>query len=432
MTTHLRRNAVAILLDFAGFGTALGFMGYNTLLPLLAFTLTQNEALVGLVGTLWTGMWLLPQMAAGRWMSRRPRKKPVLIGGALLSRLAFGLLVVMLAAGRALDPFTAFAGVVILIALFRGLDAVAAVAWFDVVSKVLPTTVRGRIFGLGQALANVLRFGASLVVTAAIAGGLKYPDSFITLYGFAALSLGLSFFALLFLREPIEDNSKPLAGQLSFLAHTLHVLRTDPRFRQMTIARLLVGLFELAGPQYVVHATKELGLADSIIGLFLAAQTVGGVLASIALGGLSGRKGAASVIRVGTILAASVPLLALLLHLLGHNQPGPAAVGYVLLYGLSGALDASYMLGYLDYTMAIAPPGERATYTGLANTIGGLVVVAPTIGGVILRFTSYPVLFACAAVGAGLGLLAALRLPAAWSAAEPAVSETVGVETAQA
>jgi len=141
---NLRRNVAGILTDFVGFGTSLGFIGFDTLLPLLTFALTGNEALVGLVGTLWIGFWLLPQLAAGRWMAGRPRKKPVMVITAAISRASLGLFVVMLALGGSLDRGLVFAGLVAMVAIFRGLDSVAAVAWFDIVSKTLPADVRSR------------------------------------------------------------------------------------------------------------------------------------------------------------------------------------------------------------------------------------------------------------------------------------------------
>jgi MFS family permease len=119
------------------------------------------------------------------------------------------------------------------------------------------------------------------------------------------------------------------------------------------------------------------------------------------------------VIRVTTILAASVPLLALALHAFGHRQPGLALAGYVALFGLIGSIEASFLIGFLAYVLDIAPASERTAYTGLANTLGGLVVIAPAVGGVILRLTSYPVLFFCAAMGGALGWIAALKLPRA-------------------
>jgi len=413
--THLRRNVAGILTDFVGFGTALGFIGFDTLLPLLAFALTGNEALVGLVGTLWIGFWLLPQLAAGRWLAGRPRKKPVMIGAAVISRTALVLFVALLALGGSLDRGLVFAGLIAMIAVFRGLDSVAAVAWFDIVSKCLPSAVRSRIFGAGQALANVFRFGASLVVTAAIYGGLVYPGSFAMLYGFAAIALALSLVGLLVLREPVERAAAgaSMSEQMGVLAHAVHVLRKDRAFRQVTLVRLMVGLFDLARPQYIVHAANELGLPASNVGLFIAAQTIGGILSSIALGRLSEGKGSTAVIRITSLLAVSVPLIALALQTFGHGQPELAMAGYLLVFALIGALDASFLLGFLVYVLDIAPPGERPAYTGLANTIAGVIVVAPTIGGVILQLTSYPALFLSAAMGGALALLGARRLPAA-------------------
>ncbi len=411
MRIHLRRNIIGILTDFTGFGTALGFIGFDTLLPLLTFTLTGNQALVGLIGTLWIGAWLLPQLAAGRWLAHRPRKKPALVGSALVSRGALVLFVAMLALGDAISRETVFAGLIAAIVIFRGFDSVSAVAWFDLLSKVLTPAVRGRVFGFGQALANVFRFGASIVVTAAIAGGLMYPGSFVALYGFALIALTVSLGGLMILWEPAEHHEAPMSGQMGFVAHALHVLRKDVRFRRVTIVRLLVGLFDLARPQYVVHATTVLGVPDSNVGLLIAAQTIGGILASVALGRLSERKGAAAVIRVTTILAACVPLLALALHTAGRQQPGVAGIGYVIVYILIGSIDASFLIGFLAYVLDIAPPGERTAYTGLANTIGGLAVIAPTVGGLILRSTSYPVLFVCSALGGIVALLATRNAP---------------------
>jgi MFS family permease len=104
-------------------------------------------------------------------------------------------------------------------------------------------------------------------------------------------------------------------------------------------------------------------------------------------------------------------LIAFVLHAVGHHQPALATAGYLILFVLIGAIDASFLIGFLAYVLDIAPPGERTAYTGLANTIGGLVVIAPTIGGIILQLTSYPVLFVCAAMGGVLSFLATLRLP---------------------
>ncbi len=75
----LKRNVAAFLTDSGGFGGALGFMGYSTVVPSLVMLLTNSEPMVGLVNMLWSGMWLLPQLAAGRWMANRPAETAGLV-----------------------------------------------------------------------------------------------------------------------------------------------------------------------------------------------------------------------------------------------------------------------------------------------------------------------------------------------------------------
>src|SRR5512136_572661 len=129
----LRRNTWAALIDSGMFGAALGFIGYSTVLPTMALALTKPEPYVGLITTLWSGMWLLPQLPAGRRLAGRMYNKPVLVKAAFFSRIA--LLAMALALLLTVNPVVLAVLLPIVIMVFRGLDAVAAVAWFDVISK---------------------------------------------------------------------------------------------------------------------------------------------------------------------------------------------------------------------------------------------------------------------------------------------------------
>jgi hypothetical protein len=55
------------------------------------------------------------------------------------------------------------------------------------------------------------------------------------------------------------------------------------------------------------------------------------------------------------------------------------------------------MLGFFNYIIELAPSGQRPTYIGLFNTIGGTLVVLPVAGGWLLQTTSYGALFALTA-----------------------------------
>jgi hypothetical protein len=84
---------------------------------------------------------------------------------------------------------------------------------------------------------------------------------------------------------------------------------------------------------------------------------------------------------------------------------------------MMGAVANSVMLGFFNYVMELAPATQRPTYIGLFNTVGGALVVLPTLGGWLLQTTSYGVLFVLTAVTLAIGwgmswTLPALRRPA--------------------
>jgi MFS family permease len=406
----LRRNVAASLTDSGAFGAALGFIGYSTVLPVMALALSHSEPYVGLITTIWSGAWLLPQLPAGRRLAGRAHNKPVLVKVSFVSRIS--LVVFALALALALNPAVLAVLLPITLLIFRGLDAVAAVAWFDVISKMFPPHVRGRILGWTQSAAFTAQFLASFVVAWALGvNGPAYPGNYALLVGLAALFVLISWAALLFFVEPPGDGIKTELAQLHLRAQVGHILKTDRPFRLNSITRILIGGIGFAMPFYVVQATEVLNVPSDSIGLFLAAQTVGGVVSSLIFGSVSQKRGSPAVIRATMVLASIPPIMGLLLFLFAQNNATLATLGTVVIFAAIGATDGSFLLGFLQHVLEIAPPGERTAYTGLSNTIGGLTVIAPTIGGVLLQGTSFPVLFVVTALAPLAGLIVALRIP---------------------
>lgn len=406
----LRRNTTASLVDSGAFGAALGFIGYSTVLPVMALALSNSEPYVGLITTLWSGMWLLPQLPAGRRLAGRLYNKPVLVKMAFFSRVSLALFALALA----FDLNAALLVILFPIALsiFRGLDAVAAVAWFDVISKMFAPHVRGKILGWTQSAAFMSQFLASFVVAWALGvAGPAYPYNYALLMGAAAALVMVSWAALTFFIEPRGEGVRNATAELNIMAHARHILKVDRAFRLNALCRILIGGIGFATPFYVLNTTGVLNVPKDSIGLFLAAQTLGGVVSSLILGPVSLRHGSHFVIRITMVLALIPPVMALLLNWFVRDNTLLATIGAVLIFAAIGATDGSFLLGFLQHVLDIAPPGDRTAYTGLSNTIGGLTVIAPTLGGLLLQSTSYAALFIITALAPLAGLLVALRLP---------------------
>jgi MFS family permease len=410
---HLRRNIAAFLTDYGGFGGALGFLSPTTVIPVLMRQLTSSAPLVGLMTTVWAGAWLLPQLPAGRWLSGKPRKKPTLLLASGLGRPSLLLLAILYVLVRPSDSAALLVGLFAGVIIFRATDSIAAVAWFDILCKAVPAHRRGRLVGAGQILGSLAALGAAAVVRWALGPvGPQFPSNFALLFALAFVGTAISWVGLTALVEPPELVENGASQQMNVIAHARHVVRSDRAFRLVTLVRLLSGLTGLALPFYVVHATRELGLPPSFVGLAVGTQNVAGIMSSMALGALTERGGSVRVIQISALTATLAPLAAILLHILSGGHAALISAGYMLIFAALSVVDNSYLLGYLNYVMEIAPPGERPAYLGLTNTLSGVLVVLPLVGGALLQITSYPVLFGTAATGAVLGLLLSTRLPA--------------------
>src|SRR5512143_4211731 len=350
----LQRNTTAALIDSGGFGAALGFIGYSTVLPTLALALTKSEPFVGLITTIYTGLWLLPQLPAGRRLAGRPYNKPALMKAAFLSRVSLALFAVALALNLNTTALAIMLPITLII--FRGLDAVAAVAWFDVISKMFPPYIRGKILGWTQSTAFAAQFLSSFVVAWALgASGPAFPNNYALLMGLAALCVFVSWAALMVYVEPRSETVSNPWAKLRLRDHVGHILKTDRAFRLNAIARLLIGGIGFATPFYVVQATQVLNVPGDTIGLFLAAQTIGGVTSSLILGSISQKRGAHLVMRATMLLALIPPITALLLNLFAQENATLATLGTALIFVAMGAADGSFLLGFLQHVLDIAP-----------------------------------------------------------------------------
>lgn len=410
---HFRHNFLVLLTDYVFFGVAYAFLNPNTVLPSFARTLTDLEPLIGLVPTVMAAGWLLPQLGAAAWFGRASRKKPYLLRAIYTGRPVYFLLALAIWAGLTRYRLPMLAAFLAGLLYFNVLDGIASVAWFDLLAATIPAEHRGRLVGIAQFLSGVLSIGVGGLVGAILSSpSLPYPTNYALLFLAAGLSLTPSTVALTLLKEPERGESMPASQEprsplSDFLRQLREVWKEDRNFRRLVFTRWLVGLFGLALPFYILHATEVVGLPQAVTGWFVSAQMVGGIVASVGLGWMSTRIGPRPVIWVGALNALLSPLIALLVHV---HPARPVLYAYPLVYFCFGITNNTWMLGAFNYLLEIAPEESRPLFVGLYNTLGGLLIPVSLIGGAILRATSYPFLFLLTALGVALGLWVSLGL----------------------
>lgn len=401
---HYRWNFFALLTDYVGFGIAFNFFNPNSVLPAFVGRLTDSDLLIGLVSAVFNGCWLLPQLVTGRLIKDKPRKKPYLMAG-LSSRVIFWVLALALWVGLGSRPTAVLILLYVCIGLWAIPDAVASVAWFDIIARAIPLKRRARLMSIGQIIAGLGGVGAGALIVL-ILERLPFPNNYALIFALAGAILIPSSIALMLVREPPPEK---VASQTGGQAKDgwLDPLRTDPHFRRLMACRLLIGMIGLATPFYVKHAEKALLLPQSIVGSFVIAQTLAGIVASAVFGQVSERWGTHVVAWIGSAAALLGPLFALAADLAGG---GWLARAYPFVYVALGIINNSWMLGFFNYLMGIAPKGKRTIYIGLGNTLMGVMTLVPLIGGWLLRATSYATLFGVSAALVAAGFLLTLGL----------------------
>jgi hypothetical protein len=422
-----RRAFWAFFGDMLFFGIGMSFMSRSTVLPSLVRRLTGSAPLVGLVETVCNGAWLLPQLAVARFLASRPARRPYVVWPAFFERLLFVMAAPMLLLLAVPYPAAATVLLFVILGSFFASDAVASVAWFDLLTLSLPPAARARLIGLSQMLSGIVGIGCGILVGRILGSErMPFPAGYALLFVLAGSSLLCSLAAFVTIREhqaPAVASPAPISV---FARELLRLLRTDRQFALVVGVRLLVGASGMASPFYILFALDELRYGQESIGFFTAAQVAGGILSSLAMASLNQKHGTRAVIRLCAALALSAPIAALLtLGLRGSLSAGGLEWVYALVFVALGALSNGGLAGFMSYLLEFAPAENRTVYVGLANTLNGIVLVMPFLGGWLLQASSFPVLFAATAVVSALGFLGSLRVTEPRHRTSEAAEETL-------
>ena len=403
---HFRWNFLVNVLDGTFFWFGINFAAPSTILPLYVRHLTDSRLLIGLIATISGAGWSLPQLFTANYIERLPRKKPVAVNiGLFAERLPFFIMAAsaLLFAKRA--PSLALVLLFVTLAWhFLGAGLIA-VAWQEMIARVIPVQYRGRLLGLanfGGTAMGIL--GASLA--SIVLYRYPFPTNFGLCFVIASVFILGSWICLALTREPPLRSQKPAISFRQFWDRLPEVLRRDRNFALYLLARVMTVLGRMGMGFLTVYAVDRWRLSDGQAGLYTAAILAGQAASNLALGALADRKGHKSVLEISVILGILAMVGAVL---------APAPQWMYLVFASVGALSASDILAAIGITMEFAAPEDRPTYMGLANTVPGVFALfSPMIGGWIAGSLGYPATFVTAAA---FGLLAVAVLH--WLVREP-------------
>jgi Major Facilitator Superfamily len=399
--------------DMFFFGVGASFTSQTTVIPSFLATLTSSAPLIGLASTIATGGWLLPQLFAANRLAGLSRRKASVTVPATVNRsvsLVVGPAVLLL--GPRL-PAAALAVFFVLYLAFWLVDGIASIAWLDYLGRCLSPASRARLISLGTIAPGIAGIGAGAVVGLVLSSpGITWPLNYALLFMCTGVAYTLSLISFFFVRDPPAAAVQPRMPWPAYFGRMVTVVRGDPPFRKAVLAALALGGIGVAAPFYIVHGLESLGFPPASVGFFTSVQVIGSVFAALIMGVLGERRGTRSVMRLWGWAALGTPVIAVAAPSLVKVMPGGVMYVYGLVFVIVGMQGVANMAGFLNWVLEYSPASDRPLYIGFANTLTGITLVMPMVGGWILAASSsYVLLFAVAAAGPVVGLVLLRSLP---------------------
>jgi len=408
LAAHNRKFFIA---DGAFFSLGSSFIDGNTVLPTYVSTLTSSPLLIGLVSTIRSFGYLVPQLFVAGYIQRLSKKKPFMMAtGHVMRAAAAGMALSSLLAGTSKGLSLGIFYVCLILTAF--FDGFGGLPWMDLVARTIPAETRAGLFGTMQALGGISAFAAGFLTRYLLAMEARYPVNYAMVMALGALGLYGSLGSMHFLKEPPSREPEKVVPMAEYLRRLPEAWSMNPLFRRLIVVRVLLGGLYFALPFFAIHAQKDLGFPAATVGLFVSAQMVGNVVGGPLWGYLGDKRGAFWVIRLVAVMVLGTGSLALVAR--AAYFAGLAAVAYAayfLLYFCLGGAFGGIWICFTNYTLDIADEGIRATLIGLLNTIAAPLTLFTMAGGWLLARTGYAALFTLEASIAFLGCIMAWKMP---------------------
>ena len=390
------RNFIGGTMDLGLFIFYLNLTSAATVLPLLIDRLTGSSVWIGVVTTISSMGWYLPQIFLVPYVNRLRKKKSLVLWTTASERLPTLVLGLIFLLCPVLPP-QALLWAVIIASLWQGLSGgLGGAAWQEMVAKSIPHRLWGTFFGVGNALGGVLAIAGGGILTYVLSR-YAFPTNFAYIFLIGAAILFVGYWGLVVMVEPEEEVTKPLPPVGQFLKSLPDFLRNRPNFSAFLIGRSLGILGSMGVNFYAIYALSRYHIPDSTIGIYTSVLAATQALFNPALGYLGDRYGHKAVLLFAILTEGISATLALL-------SPTPSL--YYLVYFFLGLAYTGFTVAGLSLPLEFGREGDRTAFVGLTNTVSGLFFgIAPLLGGIIAGIAGYHVLFALSVIFAFLGFV---------------------------
>ncbi len=378
-----------------------GFLNTSVVLAGFASRLGASNTVIGLLPAIAQGGWMLPQILVATRVRALPYKLPTYRSSANIRTGAY-LTMVLVTAFLWEYPALCLSLFIAAMAVNALASGVAGLPFLEVISKVVATERRAAFFGIRNLVGGLLAFTAGLGVRWILGSGLAFPYTYVLIFSLGTLAFSAGYAAFGKVQEP-PDEAQPPSDIRQELRAIPQLLRLDAHFRAFLSVRLILAFASMADPFYTVYALRELRVPSSMLGVFLMTITGVAPLSNLVWRQVAERKGSRRIIRYSVAAAFLAPLIALGLGSFGPQHSGSEVASaaqqnqvgwmYLAVFVMSSVAAQGFNLGHTNHLLNISPPHSRSRYIGTLNTLVGLALFAPVLGGFIADQAGYGAVF---------------------------------------
>jgi MFS family permease len=384
----VRRNFFLNTFDGALFSFGMSFISLSTVMPVFVKKLTGNNFFVGLIPVLWTIGFNFPQILMANYVRRLPYKKPLLLITAFGQRLPFLLLALF--TWWFVDNAILWVQIVTFFMLFF-MGAVCGSlnlpGWFDLVAKVTPVNIRGRLFASRALIGALLGIFGGIYVSF-ILKALPYPDNFSVLFLSAFTVMMISYILLFLIIEKEPNHQKFNVPFAEFIKRIPLLLKTNFNYRRYLIADGLLISSLLADAFYAINAIEKFNLPESYAGIFTIIMMSSIISGNILFGFLADKKGH----KINLQLAALSCFATAVISLIAASE-----YIYLIVFVFAGFTTTLIQLSRLTIIAELCAENDRPTYVAVTNMMTSPFILLGIAGGWIASNYGYNIVFIAAA-----------------------------------
>ncbi|MFA6190995.1 MAG: MFS transporter [Sulfurimonas sp.] len=373
----------------------------STILPLIVNYFGGSSLLVGFFASLLRGGAIVVQLFAAFQAQSYPLMLVYLRRVFIIRFLSWFLIGVAIYFLGDNHPNLTLLSIGVGLFVFSFSAGFGAIYFKDIIAKIFSHKFRGKTMAYRQFFSG---FGG--LISGALAGiiidSFDAPQSFAYLFIISAFIMGFGYLAVGTINEPIKENVSIREKSFKiFLANTWRLLKSDSNLQIQLATFLLAYGYLIALPFIILDAQNKMFLDGTAVGKLITMQMVGAMLSNFLWGFLSGRGLNKLTANLSILLQISAIIIAFF---------STSLYEYMVIFFLIGAAIDGNRIASGNLILVLAPSKKRPIYVAIQMNTISFGLFFSIVGGIILHFFNYTILYGSTIFALSLALVFSLKL----------------------